>query len=125
MTGNSILADTNILIYFLQGNQDITDYLNGKDIYTSFISEMELLCFPGLDDTEIENLKRFLDSVKIIDINAIIKSKAINLRMTHKFKLPDSIVMATAGFLNIPLITADKQLLKAQTEINVQLYDIK
>ncbi|OYQ34408.1 hypothetical protein CHU92_11690 [Flavobacterium cyanobacteriorum] len=125
MSGNSILADTNILIYLLQGNEEIANYLNGKDIYISFISELELLSFPGLDDNDIENLRSFLGSVKIIDINASIKSAAINLRSNYKFKLPDSIVAATASFLNLPLVTADKQLLKAQTEVNVQLYDIK
>lgn len=124
MNGNNILADTNILIYLLQGNQEITDYLQGKDIYISFISEMELLSFPGLENNEIENLKKFLNSIKIIDINSAVKSSAISLRRSYNFKLPDSIILATAGWLSLPLVTADKQLLKAQTEIDVQLYNI-
>lgn len=123
MNGNSILADTNILIYLLQGNQDVTDYLDGKDIYISFISELELLSFPGLEEADIKNIKHLLDSLKIIDINSSIKTQAIHLRRDHKLKLPDSIVTATASFLNLTLLTADKQLLKAQTDIKVQLYN--
>ena len=32
----------------------------------------------------------------------------INIRKTNNLKLPDAIIAATAHYLNIPLITADK-----------------
>ncbi len=52
MNGNSLFADTNILIYLLQGNAEIAEILNGKEIYISFITELELLAFPNLNSSE-------------------------------------------------------------------------
>ncbi len=124
MNGNSILADTNILIYLLQGNKAVTDYLDGKDVYISFVTELELLSFPQLTTDELKKINQLLSSVKIIDINTSIKKSTIELRSKHKFKLPDSIVLATAGFLNIIAVTADKQLLKAEKEIRVHMCDL-
>ncbi|WP_229213974.1 PIN domain-containing protein [Dyadobacter psychrotolerans] len=50
----------------------------------------------------------FLEECAIIDINAGIKEITKQLRRKHKLKLPDAIVAATAIFLGIPLLSADK-----------------
>lgn len=43
MSGNSLLIDTNIALYLLNGDNTIAELLDGKDVYLSFISELELL----------------------------------------------------------------------------------
>ena len=43
MSGKEILADTNIIIYLLQGDNTLEDILQGKQLYVSFITELELL----------------------------------------------------------------------------------
>ncbi|MGF1587291.1 MAG: type II toxin-antitoxin system VapC family toxin [Bacteroidales bacterium] len=108
MSGNSLLVDTNILIYLLKGNERVYELLNERDLWVSFITEMELLSFDGHTKGEIQTIKSFLNNCKIIDINRSIKDTAINIRKINKLKLPDAINTATAHYLNIPLITADK-----------------
>jgi len=115
MNGNSIIIDTNILIYLLKGNKEITDLLNKKEFIISFITELELLSFPFEDKHEFNKTKKLLSECIIVDINSEIKQAVLSLRKLHKLKLPDAIVCATAISLGLPLFTADKQL----TNINL------
>jgi predicted nucleic acid-binding protein len=43
MIGKEILVDTNIILYLLRGNDTLQDILQGKTIYISFITELELM----------------------------------------------------------------------------------
>lgn len=54
----------------------------------------------------------------IIDINSEIKKCVIELRKSRKIKLPDAIIAATAMSLNIPFMSADKQLKKFGEKIS-------
>ncbi len=108
MSGNSLLVDTNILIYLFKGNERVYELLYERDLWVSFITEMELLSFDGHTTGEIQTIQRFLSNCKVIDINRSIKDTTINIRKTNNLKLPDAIIAATAHYLNIPLITADK-----------------
>ncbi len=45
MDGISIVVDTNPLIYLLNGNEDVANMLDNKQIWISSISELEL--FPA------------------------------------------------------------------------------
>jgi hypothetical protein len=69
---------------------------------------MELLAFDGHSAAELNTIKKFLGQCKIVDINRSIKDTAIDIRRVDKVKLPDAIIAATANYLNIPLLTADK-----------------
>jgi predicted nucleic acid-binding protein len=75
MNGNRIFLDTNILIYFLQGDQNVIEIISDKNIVVSFITELEFLLFPELDKDSIEIIKGLLDSCLIIDINNDIKDQ--------------------------------------------------
>ena len=43
MSGKEILVDTNIVLYLLEGSNTLVEILQGKDIYLSFITELELI----------------------------------------------------------------------------------
>ena len=43
MNGNSVLLDTNIILYLLEGDKILSDLLFNKKLYISFISQLELL----------------------------------------------------------------------------------
>ena len=58
MNGNRYFVDTNILIYLLSGEKTLISILNQKQIYISFITEIELLSFKKLYDKEEIKLKR-------------------------------------------------------------------
>ena len=82
---------------------------------------MELLSFKDLKTVELKIIKSFLSDVTIIDINDKIKEETISLRKLHGLKLPDAIIAATSKFLNLPIITADKQFAELK-DIHVILY---
>ena len=44
MSGNSLLVDTNIALYLLAGDERVAELLHGRDLFLSFITELELLC---------------------------------------------------------------------------------
>ncbi len=48
MNGISILSDINPLTYLLDGNEAAFEYLDGKQIWISVISELELFGKKGL-----------------------------------------------------------------------------
>lgn len=110
MNGISILADTNVVVYLLGGNARIAELLDGKEVYLSFITELELFGKRTLTAAEKRKIQAFLDECIVVDVNASIKATVIKLRENYKLKLPDAIVAATAIEYNLPLFTADKQL---------------
>ncbi len=62
MSGNSLLVDTNMLIYLFKGNERVYELLYERDLWVSFITEMELLSFDGHTSGEILTIKRFLSN---------------------------------------------------------------
>ena len=108
MNGISYLLDTNIVLYLLRGDQDILPLLKQKDLYISFITEMELLSYPKLSESERQKIISLLNDVFILEFNTEIKNSAIQVRARYGISLPDSIIIASSLFLNLPLISADK-----------------
>ena len=119
MNGIDFVADTNALIYLLNGNSCMLPFLN-KNLAFSVISEMELLSFSGITEEEENNIKALLNDCEEISLLKDVKEKAIELRKKYKTKLPDAIVAASAIVNNLPLITADKGFNQIQ-ELNLQL----
>jgi len=101
----------------------LSEFLNGRQIYLSFVSELELLGYPGLNEKERKTIQSFLSHCKITDINKTIKEEIIRLRSIFKIKLPDAIVVASAIYLDLPLITADAGFKKLETELNLIHYE--
>lgn len=108
MNGINIIVDTNLLIYLLKGDSRIAEQLEGRQLFISVITEMELLGMYGISQTNLKFVKRIINDCVIVDFNNEIKQKAIELKQKQKIKLPDAIIAATSIFLNFPLFTADK-----------------
>lgn len=123
MNGNDFLVDTNILIYFQNGFEGIDTILESKNMYISFISEMELLSYPNSTKQELLATRTLLEECFIIEMNQEIKNKAIEIRSTNNIKLPDAIVAATSLLYKLPLITADKGFSKVK-ELDVILVNV-
>jgi len=107
MNGINFVADTNALIYLLNGNTCMTPYLD-KNLSYSVISEMELLSYSGITKSEENSIKSLLKECEEVALSAEIKEKTIEIRKKYKTKLPDAIVAASAIVSGLPLITADK-----------------
>ena len=115
MNGNNILLDTNIVLYLLNGEETLIPLLEEKNLFLSFISQLELLGARYLNPEDIIKIKEFISECTIIDITEGIKEFAIDLRKNYSIKLPDCIILATSLWLNIPLITADQDFKKIET----------
>lgn len=107
MSGNKLLVDTNIVLYFLKGNPDITRFFKDYHIVVSFITELELLSLSSISPDDEQTIRTFLGQIQIIDLHSDIKVKTINIRKQSKLKLPDAIIAATANSFDLPLLTAD------------------
>lgn len=114
MNGNSILLDTNVILYLLAGDQTLVPLLEDKQLYVSFITQLEILGYKEISATEQDKIREFLTECIIIDINPVIKDNTIELRKKYSLKLPDSIIIATSLYLNIPLISADNSFKKVE-----------
>ena len=122
MSGNKLFLDSNILLYLLQGDKTLAEVLDNKQIYVSFITQLELLSFPGLTKKESKVISDLLKECVIIDINAEIKNLTVSYRKSYKLKLPDSIIAATSLYLDLPLITADADFKRIE-ELNLIFYE--
>ncbi|MBW6499547.1 MAG: type II toxin-antitoxin system VapC family toxin [Bacteroidales bacterium] len=122
MSGNSLFLDTNIVLYLFSGDKTIAELLDGKNIFISFITELEILSYPELNPEQTKNAKAFINDVSLVDINSEIKRIVVELRKSYKIKLPDAIIAASAYYLNVPLFTADKGFSRL-SELNILLYE--
>ena len=122
MNGRSFLVDTNIALYLLGGDVTIANILDSSTIYLSFITQLELLGYSGISASEQKKVKSFINDCVVVDITEEIKIKTITIRQNYKLKLPDCIIAATAQFLDIPLLTADKDFMKIKN-FNITFYE--
>ena len=124
MNGNSVLLDTNIILYLLEGDKILSDLLFNKKLYISFISQLELLGYVDITPRDQIKIQNFFNDCIIIDINNQIKQEVIKIKQLSKIKLPDSIILATSIYLNIPLITADKVFTNKSDLVRIINYEI-
>ncbi|SHJ83367.1 hypothetical protein SAMN05444280_13327 [Tangfeifania diversioriginum] len=78
MNGNNVLLDTNVILYFLNGEETLIPILEQKSLFISFITQLELL--------GSKNIKHFIEECTVIDITPGIKETAILLRKKLFFK---------------------------------------
>jgi len=123
VSGTKLILDTNIVLYLLSGDETVAEVVNGKQIYISFVTELELLGYSKLTQEEEAQINSFLKECGIVNITEQVKEKTIELRRTYQLKLPDSIIAATSQYLSIPLMTADGDF-KRVKEISVIHYNV-
>jgi predicted nucleic acid-binding protein len=121
MSGTKLFLDTNIVLYLLNGDKTLAETIDEKQIFISFISEIELLSYRGINLKEKNAIKKFIEECSIIDVNHRIKELSTQFRLKYNLKLPDALVAASAFYLGIPLLTADKDFSKLD-ELSLILY---
>jgi predicted nucleic acid-binding protein len=122
MNGNNLLLDTNIVLYLLDGDETLIPLLEDKNLFISFITQLELLSYKDLTRKDIGIIQMFIDECTIIDITPQIKTATIELRRKYGLKLPDSIIIATATWLNFPVISSDQDFKKVK-EADIIVYE--
>lgn len=111
MSGIRLVSDTNPLIYVLHGEHVLSpvaaEALDGKQVWVSGITELELFAKKGLQAQEKNEIERLINTCFVLDMNAEIKNITKTLLQKYNIKLPDAIIAATAMYLDTPLVTAD------------------
>jgi predicted nucleic acid-binding protein len=104
---HSISLDTNIFVYYLDHHshfhpeaEKIFREIAEKNlpVFTSIITLTELLSF-NAPKSELEKLEQeliLMPNLTIVEVNLQVARDAARIRRTYKFRLPDSIQLATA-----------------------------
>ena len=98
-------------MYVIAGNTAVISYIN-EEFYISEISEIELLGNKGITDIQLKYRSKIIDNCTVVGLSEYIKRITIQLKQSYTLKIPDAIIAATAIYLNIPLLTADKEFKK-------------
>jgi len=81
------------------------ELIDSIDSKISVITRMELLAWPGADEQQTLILDEFINASEVFLLEEPIILKAIEIRKTHKTKLPDAIIVATALVKELTIIT--------------------
>ncbi len=102
------LFDTNILIDFLNGAQAArVELANYDDPAVSIISWMEVMV--GASETDKDATRAFLSGFRWIELDEPIAEVAVAIRQSHRIKLPDAIVWASAQVRGRLLVTRNER----------------
>jgi len=106
------LVDTNILIYFLEGEKVAMSFFKkiiDEDIYISLINKIEVLSFPDLSKKEEKSISMFLSNFITLEINNTIAEETIRIRKKYRLKLPDAVICATSIIHDMILVSRNEK----------------
>ena len=102
------LFDTNILIDFLNGVEPaMVELANYDDLAISVISWMEVMV--GASETAKGGTRAFLSGFQLVGLDEPVAEAAVALRQSHRIKLPDAIVWASAQVHGRLLVTRNER----------------
>jgi predicted nucleic acid-binding protein len=113
----TIVIDTNIVIRLLSGDKSCLDITHRRVLVISFITEIELLSWPGNSTEEEAILKSFVHDCIGVGVSGEIIETTAGIRKKYKLKVPDAIIAATAITKQLPLFSSD-DIFKRVAELN-------
>jgi len=119
------LVDTDVLIWYLRGNEKAKDILKSLDFAISIVTYMEII--QGIrNKRELNIFRKFIKSwnIQVIHLNEEISSKASfymeEFALSHSMALADSLIAATSSVNGLILLTGnDKHYKFLDIEIEV------
>jgi len=98
------LLDSNILVDHLRGYPQATAEIERyEDPAISIVTWIEVLV--GVADDYSEPTRRFLDDFTVVGLDDGVAERAVAIRRTHRMKLPDAVIWATAQLTGRLLVT--------------------
>jgi len=98
------LFDTNILIDYLNAVPEArTELRRYTEKAVSIITWMEVMV--GADHDLEAGTRSFLSGFDIVAVDEVIAERAVSLRRSHRIKLPDAVIWATAQVHAMLLVT--------------------
>ena len=100
------LLDSNIIIYYLNGDKDIYDFIEkNKTLSTiSLITYYEVLNYSFSEEEELL-VREFLDGFEVLSVSKNIINKALENRKSKKIKMADNFILATAQIFGLDIVT--------------------
>ena len=100
------LLDTNIIIYYLQNNQKVYDFVwqHKKVSAISIIVYYEVLNYPFTQEQEAL-VREFLENFEVLGLSSEVVDKALQNRKEKKIKMADNFILATAQVHRLQLVT--------------------
>ena len=100
------LLDSNIIIYYLNGDDDIYDFIEEHKTISaiSLITYYEVLNYNFSEEEELV-VREFLDGFEILSVSKNIINKALENRKTKKIKMADNFILATAQIFDLDIVT--------------------
>ncbi|NEQ37305.1 MAG: type II toxin-antitoxin system VapC family toxin [Okeania sp. SIO3I5] len=107
---NKYLLDTNILIYYFNGEEIVrpifVDILADKTVgYYCPLTWVELLCYASLSESEANKMRIFLRRLISVALTETILDGAAEIRRNFRLKLPDALIAACAIQEDCTLVT--------------------
>jgi hypothetical protein len=101
----SVVLDSCILIDALNGSEPARTYLReARNAAISRLTWMEVLAgAAGVEEDRI--IRGFLSIFELLPIDEAVAEEAVKLRRSHRLKLPDAIIFATARVHRAELAT--------------------
>jgi len=107
MSGNSLIVDTNILIYYFEGKPKAKTLVDGNHLFVSSITAIELLGYAQITPKEENIIRSLLAGCHLIELTTPIQERTIQIKRAINIKTPDAIIAASALELGLPLATED------------------
>jgi predicted nucleic acid-binding protein len=110
--GTRYILDTNISIYFLEGNLpqkalDIVSPIVDDESNISIISEIEMLGWLFPNPKKQLEYEAFVRHSNVLDLDKSIVLETIQIRRSRKIKLPDAVIAATAIVKKLTLVSVN------------------
>jgi len=114
-----MVLDTNILIAYLNGEEQVVATLQGwrleqRALVISVVTFAELLALPALTQAEINAIKRFLKTLLCIPLDERLAEEAARLARNRRLRIPDAVIAATALACDMPLVSRDRAFRKVE-----------
>jgi len=106
------LIDTNILIYFLQGEEVASSFFKNvmdKELCISLINKIEVLAFPDLSEHEEMEIRQFLLDFVTFKVDDPVAEETVVIRKKYKLKLGDALISATAIMHDAVLVSRNEK----------------
>lgn len=110
-----ILCDSTAIIQHFRGDRKVTNQLSeigAQNIGTSIITQAEIY-YGARNKNELSIYRRFFDALKSYPLNDEISSVfhglILNYSISHKVRIADMLIAATAIANNLPLFTHNRK----------------